>query len=99
MQPDKWDIEKLIAICVQEKERLKSSQGDSANLMKDNEKKNLNKNAQPQGKSPQNDHHKNNNSQVEKDECKWCKKHRHYQRDCPDFLMSFLKRGEDNIHR
>ena len=25
MQPDKWDIEKLIAICVQEEERLKSS--------------------------------------------------------------------------
>ena len=25
MQPDKWDIEKLIAMCVQEEERLKSS--------------------------------------------------------------------------
>ena len=25
MQPDKWDIEKLIAMCVQEDERLKSS--------------------------------------------------------------------------
>ena len=24
MQPDKWDIEKLIAMCVQEEERLKS---------------------------------------------------------------------------
>ena len=34
MQPDKWDIEKLIAMCVQEEERLKSSQGDSANLVK-----------------------------------------------------------------
>jgi len=57
MQPDKWDIEKLIAICVQEEERLKSSQGDSANLVKDNKKKNFNKNDKPQGKAPQNDHH------------------------------------------
>ncbi|XP_066375010.1 uncharacterized protein [Miscanthus floridulus] len=32
LQPDKWDIEKLIAICVQEEERLKSSHGDSANM-------------------------------------------------------------------
>ena len=46
IQPDKWDIEKFIAMCVQEEERLKSSQGDSANLVKDN-KKNLKKNAKP----------------------------------------------------
>ncbi|XP_066374504.1 uncharacterized protein [Miscanthus floridulus] len=67
MQPDKWDIEKLIAMCVREEERLKSSQGDSANLVKDN-KKNFNKNAKPQGKAPQTEHHqKNSNAQVEKD--------------------------------
>ena len=47
MQPDKWDIEKLIAMCVQGEERLKSLQGDSANLVKDNKKKNFNKNAKP----------------------------------------------------
>ena len=33
MQHDKWDIEMLIAICVQDEERLKSLQGDSANLV------------------------------------------------------------------
>ncbi|XP_066375204.1 uncharacterized protein [Miscanthus floridulus] len=71
MKPDKWDIEKLIAMCIQEEERLKSSQGDSANLVKDNKKKNFNKNVKPQGKAPQNDHHqKNNNAQIEKDRCK-----------------------------
>ena len=85
-------------MCLQEEERLKSSQGDSANLVKDNKKKNFNKNAKPQGKTPQNDHHpKNNNAQVENDQYKWCKKHGHYQRDCPDFLKSLLKRGEDFI--
>ena len=66
--------------------------------MKDNKKKNFNKNAKPQGKAPQNTHHlKNNNVQVEKDQCKWCKKHGYYQRDCQDFLKSLLKRGEDFI--
>ena len=29
MSPDKWDIEKTIAMCVQEEERIKSSHGDS----------------------------------------------------------------------
>ena len=57
MQLDKWDIEKLIAMCVQEEDRLKSSQGDSANLMKDKKKKNFNKNAKPQGKASQTEHH------------------------------------------
>ena len=71
MQSDKWDIEKLIAMCVQEEERLKSSHGDSANHVKDNRKKIFNKNAKPQRKTPQNDHNqKNNNAQVDKDQCK-----------------------------
>ena len=52
MHLDKWDIEKLIAMCVQEEERLKSLQGDSTNLVKD-KKNNFNKNAKPQGKAPQ----------------------------------------------
>ena len=65
--------------------------------MKD-KKKNFNKNAKPQGKAPQTKHHqKNNNAQVEKDQCKWCKKHGRYQRDCPDFLKNLLKRGDDFI--
>ena len=97
MQPDKWDIEKLITMCVQEEERLKSLQDDSANLVKD-KKKNFNKNAKPQGKAPQTEHHqKNNNAQVKNDQCKWCKKYEHYQRDCLDFLKSLLKRDEDFI--
>ena len=80
------------------REEAEKPQGDYANLVKDNKKKNFNKNAKPQGKAPQNDHRqKNNNAQVEKDQCKWCKQRGHYQRDCPDFLKSLLKRGEDFI--
>ena len=53
LKPDKWDIEKLIAMCVQEEERLKSSHGDSVNHVKENKKKNFNnKNAKPQQGNP-----------------------------------------------
>ena len=93
LQPNKWDIEKLIAICVQEEERLKSSHGDSVNHVKENKKNFNNKNAKPQGKprcdnsssskqqgkAPQKDHHqKSNYVQVDKDTCRWCHKTGHY---------------------
>ena len=79
IQPDKWDTEMLIAMCVQEEERFKISHGDSATHMKDNKKKNFNKNTKPQGKASQNNHHqKNNNAQVDKDQCKWCKNYENY---------------------
>jgi hypothetical protein len=49
---EKWDIEKLIAMCVQEKERRKGSHGDSVNYVKQNKKRSyLDKNDKPQGKS------------------------------------------------
>ncbi|XP_066391935.1 uncharacterized protein [Miscanthus floridulus] len=63
LQPDKWDIEKLIAMCVPEEKRLKSSHGDSVNHVKENKKKNFNnKNAKPQGK-PQWDNSSSSKSQ------------------------------------
>jgi hypothetical protein len=50
MQPDNWDLDKLMAICVQEEERLKALHGDSVHHVKDNKRKNFNKNLRPQGK-------------------------------------------------
>ena len=44
MQPEKWDLEECIAMCVQEEERIKSSHGGSINYVKDNKKKNFNSN-------------------------------------------------------
>jgi uncharacterized protein (DUF4415 family) len=113
LQPDKWNIEKLIAICVQEEERLKSSQGDSVNHVKENKKKNFNnKNAKPQrkpqwdnssfskpqGKTTQTNHHKKfNNVQIDKDTCKWCKRKGHYQKECLEFLKHLMRKCEDVI--
>ncbi|XP_010229501.1 uncharacterized protein LOC104581977 [Brachypodium distachyon] len=38
IQPEKWDIEKTIAMCVQEEDRIKSSYGGSLNYVRDNKK-------------------------------------------------------------
>jgi hypothetical protein len=51
MQPERWGIERLISMCAQEEERIKSSQNESAHFVKDNKRKNFNsKNSKPQGK-------------------------------------------------
>ena len=52
ISPEQWDLEKLIAMCVQEEERLKASHGDSLNFVKHNNKKKdfHDKVAKPQGK-------------------------------------------------
>jgi hypothetical protein len=46
MSLEKWDIEKTIAICLQEEERLKTSNGGSINYVKDNKKRNYNQSNQ-----------------------------------------------------
>jgi hypothetical protein len=54
MSPEKWDIKKTIAICVQEEERLKTSHSGSINYVKNNKKRNYNQSSpsKPHGKAP-----------------------------------------------
>jgi hypothetical protein len=64
MSPDKWDLDKMIAMCVQEEDRLKASNDGSINYVKDNRKRNYqnyqNSNqgspSKPYGKGPQQYH-------------------------------------------
>jgi hypothetical protein len=61
MSPDKWDLDKMIAMCVQEEDRLKASNGGSINYVKDNRKRNYQNSNQGSpsksyGKSPQQYH-------------------------------------------
>ena len=43
IQPEKWDLERLMAMCVQE-ERMKATNGGTINYLKDNKKQNNNAN-------------------------------------------------------
>ncbi|XP_066320742.1 uncharacterized protein [Miscanthus floridulus] len=54
IEPEKWDMERLIAMCVQEEERMKAANGGTINYLKDNKKKNNNANSssKPKGQGP-----------------------------------------------
>jgi len=53
IQPEKWDMERLMAMCVQEEERMKAANGGTINYLKDNKKKNTNTNSsKSKGKGP-----------------------------------------------
>jgi hypothetical protein len=53
MQPEKWNLEKLMAMYAQEEDRIKVSNGGTINYVKDNKKKNFNANSsKAQGKAP-----------------------------------------------
>ena len=106
-QPDEWDIEKAIAMCTQEEERLKKAHGGSLNFVQHNKRKKFHdKNARPQGKphwergsssNPSDKFQKKDPQQAESDECLWCHSKTHRKKDCPDFLKHLLKKGEDTI--
>ena len=99
IQPEKWDLEKLIAMCVQEEERIKVSQGGTINYLKDNKKKNYNNSSSSKspGKGPM-QQFQNKQFPVDKDQCLYCKKTGHYKKDCSDYLkMIMAKKGENII--
>ena len=69
IQPEKWDLERLMAMCVQEEERMKAANGGTINYMKDNKKKNNNVNSsKPKGKGPMLHQPEENKFTVEKDQ-------------------------------
>ena len=107
--PENWGIEKLIAMCVQEEDRLKQANGGELAFYVQHKKKNYknnkrhfppSKNQKESGpsKPPQHNNQKNwENFPVEKDQCLQCKGRGHYKRDCPQFLKELLRNSEYTI--
>jgi hypothetical protein len=95
-QLENWGIEKLIAMRVQEEERIKDARGDLINHMKHNKKKNFSNSPQSMKCYPHD--HKASSSKgqdktpmkeqdhVPKGVCRHCKQEGHYMRDCVEFL-------------
>jgi hypothetical protein len=76
--PEKWDLERCMAMCVQEEERIKAANGGTLSFVKDNKRKNININAnspsKPKGKSPMQHQPQQNRFAVNKNQCLYCKK-------------------------
>jgi hypothetical protein len=71
-------------------------------FVKDNKRKNVNSNAnspsKPKGKGPVQHQAQQSRFVVNKDQCLYYKKERHYKKDCPKFLkMIMAKKGENII--
>jgi hypothetical protein len=102
IQPEKWDLERCMTMCVQEEERIKAVNGGTLSFVKDNKRKNVNANAnspsKPKGKGLMQHQPQQNRFAVNKDQCLYCKKEGHYKKDCPKFLkMIMAKKGENII--
>ncbi|XP_037436091.1 uncharacterized protein LOC119303104 [Triticum dicoccoides] len=98
MSPGTWDIEKTIAMCVQEEDKLKAAHGGSLNYVKDYKKKNYGQNNKSSpsknGKAPYQHQHQQQPFSVDKDTCLHCKQKGHYKKDCAAWLKSVMeKRG------
>jgi hypothetical protein len=103
MSPEKWNIEKTIATCVQEEKRLKAAHGGSLNYVKENKKRtyiqsNSSFPSKPYGKGPAQYQHQHKSIPVDKDQCLHFNKTGHYKKNFPDWLNTIMaKKGNNTV--
>jgi hypothetical protein len=93
---NKWTLKKFIAMCVQEEERTKHNNCgvDSVNMAKHHQKR---KNSPPRKEDKGKVVSTSCDQPVDKDQCKWCKRRGHYQKNCIEFLKHLSKQGDDHV--
>jgi hypothetical protein len=102
-QPHTWDIEKTIAMCVQEEERIRSTTGGSLNYV--NKKKHANfkgnfsssSSSFSKGKNSQQHRPQEGQALVDKDQCLYCKERDHYKKNCHKYLKMIMEKRGENI--
>ncbi|KAD6120226.1 hypothetical protein E3N88_11497 [Mikania micrantha] len=94
-QKEKWMMNELIAMCVQEEERQKLEKPDVAYLMATGSKKRKNNTHKDASKVPKSNAcaSSSSNNSNGKPYCKFCRKVGHKHKDCPDFKEWLAKRG------
>jgi hypothetical protein len=93
---DKWTLKKFIAMCVQEEEKIKRNNGgvDSVNMAKHHQNRKIfPPKKEDKGKAVST----TSDQPVDKDQCKWCKRRGHYQKNYIEFLKHLNKQGEDRV--
>ncbi|CAH9067950.1 unnamed protein product [Cuscuta europaea] len=91
-QKEKWTMSELIAMCVQEEERLKTEKPDVAHLTTTNSKKRKG-NRQGGRKCYTSKVPKIGANESSGPYCKFCRFKGHYQRECPKFKAWLTKKG------
>jgi molybdopterin converting factor small subunit len=93
---DKWTLKKFIAMCVQEEERIKRNNSgvDSVNMANHHQKR---KNFAPKKEDKGKDVSTSSDHPMDKDQCKWCMKRGHYQKNYIEFLKHLNKQGDDHV--
>jgi hypothetical protein len=98
-QPHTWDIEKTIAMCVQEEERIKSATGGCLNYVNKKKNANFKDNCSSSSKGKSSHQHRPQEGQVlvEKDQCLYCKERGHYKKNCHRYLRMIMEKRGENI--
>jgi len=93
-QKETWSLNELISHCVQEEERLKLDQTESAHLTFNSKSKRKRTNDKEAAvKGPQKKQHKENSTDVENQGCFFCKGSGHVKKQCTKYHAWRAKKG------